>query len=293
MPDDYSVFKLGDQSVRMDTSYEIEKHAPQSGTVISVPDELDYEVSGLPEIDFDTVLEIKPGDRIIFDYNAVKSAIEDGFFYDKVAAIKYSDIYMVTRGEEGFAINGYTVVLPKEDQYTGVIHCPVSANGRSLSVGRVIFSSTPLKGYKLFPEHGPDNEVTVPGETILFHKVDAIRLQYEQHAAQRRILYRMQHRDICARIIDGVVSPLNHYVVIKQDEQRLGRGGIIRGTRDLRKPPTGTIVRYGAGYKDRPLDLPVGTWCQFDELFATSFIENGIEYLILPEFNIPCYQIAA
>lgn len=289
-PDDYSAPVLpGGLMIYQDTSYEVEKHSPQSGVVIKHPEKLDYQVKGIAEIDFDTLMELIDNDYVIFDYTAVKAAQEHGMMFGGLAAIKYTDIYMVCRDKEIFAVNGRVVVEPMNEHSGYNIIIPPSADRKSLTIGKVHYSAKPLGGYKLLPEYGADNEITSPGDMVLFHPVDAIPLQYDTHqrVMHGNTLYRMQHLDICAKIVDGKVIPINNYVVIRQDEMK--STGIYATINDFKKPQSGTVIRVGAGYKDRPLQVPVGAWCSFEEFFATTFEEDGVEYKIVQDINIPYY----
>jgi len=195
----------------LDVRFEEYLHAQTAGIVSHAPEKLRF--NGDPErnsMDFDTDIEVKEGDVVIFNYLAAKLARKEGRILDGgMLLIPYDKIYVAMRGDEVIPVNGHILVEPEYETVESTVIIPDSNIDRSKQLGRILYAGKPNKGYRndLFVKGftSPDTPVNV-GQRILFHWTDAIPLQPVQEihgeVTREKFLYRMQHKDIMALVPD-------------------------------------------------------------------------------------------
>lgn len=206
--DEYQ-FKSGEK-IYIDVTYEEEQHAATECEIISVPDKLFYSTDKKHRdrsVNFDTDMEIQPGDKVYIHYLASITAIKDqksltddegNIYY----FINYHDLFASTRGEKVIMLNGYIAVEPVKDenyQVGSLIEIPdYLKNKSSERIGKVVFVGSKLRGYQFIPDACDDNYDVKPGDLIAYTKNSDIPMQYDIHKSFQgdKTLYRMQRRDI-------------------------------------------------------------------------------------------------
>ncbi len=199
-------FDLGGEKMLLDTSYEPEKNAQTIGTVIKACDHVSFNPSSQNSYDYDVEVEIQKGDRVIFHFLTILSAIKHGKTFAQDGKLyvfmPYDRIFVAIRNDEIIPVNGFVLVRPDQEE----LPVPSSLNivltdlskGSSKSSGTVVYAGVKCMGYAgAFKDLGEDPDVFV-GQKVLFKKMDAIPLQYEFHSLLKEKLYRMQRKDILA-----------------------------------------------------------------------------------------------
>lgn len=87
------------------------------------------------------------------------------------------------------------------------------------------------------------------------------------------------------------LKPLGNRIVVKRQEAKTTKGGIILPETAQEKPRQGTVVAVGPGKiddkgKSRPLDVKVGDEILFSSYSGTEYKADEIEYLILSEEDV-------
>lgn len=193
----------------LDIRFEEQRHAQTAGVVVGVPEKLRFNADiESNSLDFDTDMELKVGDTVIFNYLAAKHSRDlkqvssEGEIF-----IPYDKIYAALRDGDVVCVNGYILVEPEEDIPDMNFIVPDTLKEKSKNLGKVVYSGTPNRGYHKFQQFYPDDEIPV-GSRVLFHWTDAIPIQPDQELhgeiTKQKMLYRMQHKDVLAVIPDGV-----------------------------------------------------------------------------------------
>ena len=200
----------------VDNAYDPEKHATVEGIIYGLPSHLKY--SGIPNIGmpWDTDMELKDGDRVIFYYLSVINAFKPEtmrFFTkdkDRYVFIPYSSIFVALRGDKVIPVNGYCLVEPCEDPFTGNIRERMRKIGleavtletksnTNVSFAKVRYLGKPNRGY--VDSGNSDDGVNVKeGDIVVLRKVSDIPLQYPLHQKfdGGRTFWRVQRRKILA-----------------------------------------------------------------------------------------------
>lgn len=189
----------------LDIRFEEYLNARTAGEVVAVPQKLKFDPSLPTSLDWDTDMELQVGDVVVFNYLAVKSAIEMGnVFGDGVVAISYDKIYTAIRNGQVVCVNGFILVEPEQEHVASTLHLPDIAMHKSKQIGTVVYAGTPNRGYrveKILAGHtAPDRAVSV-GDRVVFNWNDAIPIQPNAELRgeiTRGLLYRMQHKDVHA-----------------------------------------------------------------------------------------------
>lgn len=206
---DELLLSTGDK-LKLVTAWEPMMHAVTSGVVTHVPERLIFD-RDRPESSmlYDTDMELKPGDRVIFDFK-VEEHVRKLDPIDGAYPLRYDDIFVAIRGEQIIPINGIILIeacdtTAEEDVQqvlsTG-LHLPDTViKEKSERYGIIRHIGSPLRGYLHGPEEltEADDEVHV-GDKIVFHPVYAIELQYSLHQIIERgkTMYRMRRKDVFA-----------------------------------------------------------------------------------------------
>lgn len=187
----------------LDIRFEEYLNAKTAGEVIAVPEKLTFNPDGVVTLDWETDMELQVGDVVVYNYLAVKNAIDMGnVFGDGVVAISYDKIYTAIRGNEVICVNGFILVEPEQEKIVTTLHLPEIAKEQSKQIGRVVYAGTPNRGYrieKLFNGHTAPDEPVHVGDRVVFNWNDAIPIQPNvelRGEISRSMLYRMQHKDV-------------------------------------------------------------------------------------------------
>ena len=87
------------------------------------------------------------------------------------------------------------------------------------------------------------------------------------------------------------VKPLGNHVLVKREEAKASKGGILLPETAQEKPGQGKILAVGPGKEDEkgrisPMSVKVGDHVLFSSYAGTEFKTDEEEYLILPEEDI-------
>lgn len=189
------------EKLKLDISYEPEKHSQTTGVVAKVCEHLFYRRKFNPSMPWDVENEVRAGDVAIFHFLTIRNAQKDGkVMYEdgvKYVFIHYSEIYCVVRGGNPMAVNGWILVEPEEKELPKTtFHIPDIAHKDSETRGIVRCAGAKIKDYHDY-DCGEDPDVNV-GDRITFRPSDSIPLQYEFHSTLGKKLYRMQRKDVLA-----------------------------------------------------------------------------------------------
>lgn len=210
---DHIKMKDGGQ-LYLDTSYEPDKHVTVLGTVKAVPTNLHFDPENPSYMPWDTVMELREGDRVIMHYLAVMNAfrpeikkylVQDG---KRLIFVQYRSIFCMIRNEKIIPINGYCLIEPMPDRYierlkeradtAGLILAGMNEkNNKRVVYGTVAYTGIPNKRY--FDKIYTDNGVEVSqGDEVVMRKISDLPTEYEYHAKldNGRKLYRVQRHDI-------------------------------------------------------------------------------------------------
>jgi hypothetical protein len=191
----------------LDIRFEEYLNAKTAGEVVAVPDSLRFDPKGSVTLDWDTDMELQVGDTVVFNYLAVREAMNTGVFLeDGVVLIPYDKIYTALRAGEVVCINGFILVEPEDEVVETFMEIPDNAILKSKQLGKVVYAGKPNRGYRidvLLNGHtAPDDPVNV-GDRVVFNWNDAIPIQPNAELRgeiTRGLLYRMQHKDVHALV---------------------------------------------------------------------------------------------
>lgn len=215
--DPSKILTLSGIELFLDTRFEEQKNAPQSGVVVAIPEKLTF--SHEPEsasLSIQTTMELQVGDKVIFNYNAVPHCRKTGKMIGSDCLIPYDMIYVAIRGEEVICLNGGIIVEPTNPIIKTKLFLPDEVMKEKLKTKGIVryASKMPHLAEQFNPEFNTlaspmiltlkgkfkdlKRYVTVD-DVILFHHSNAIPLQHyhEVHGTlTKKLLYRMRHTDV-------------------------------------------------------------------------------------------------
>jgi hypothetical protein len=201
--------------LRIDTTYEPEKHIVRVGTVIEAPTRLIYH-HNRPGYPWKTKPELKAGDRVVMYFLAIQNCLSpERKLYTKEGNdiyifIKYHNIYAAIEEGNVRPINGYVLIEPVEDpEWTRMVEDakkndiqlvdlrkPSNVN---VTYGKIAYMGTPNEEYadEYKSDRFHDEKV---GDTVILKRIRDIPVEYEYHAKidNGRKLYRVHRHDILA-----------------------------------------------------------------------------------------------
>lgn len=205
------------QKLYLDTRFEEWGTAPQSGTVLAVPEKLRFstDMKDYNSLDFKTTMELQVGDTVIFNYKAWEFARTTGGMVGDDFFVRYDSIYVVVRNNKVICINGIVIVEPAVEEIKTKLIVPDIAKDKKLKIkGTVIHAAerpheqnhnNPTLNTMAAPMVATENgfeelgRFVIPGDEVWFHFANAIPLQHYHETngtLSRKLLYRMQHSDI-------------------------------------------------------------------------------------------------
>jgi len=199
--------------LKIDTSYEVEKHAATTGEVIAVPSELRYpNKSGMYPLDYDVDMDVKVGDKIFFGFLCTSAAKPGSYFEietkekgkEQYYFIPYSEVKSVERDGVPIPANGYVIVEPIEEaSFDSEIIIQPFKDKESERRGIVRFLGAVVREYRLYIKDGlKDGDDLNVGDEVLFKDIEAIPMEYPLHAKFQggdKTYYRMHRKDIYYR----------------------------------------------------------------------------------------------
>lgn len=190
----------------IDTSYEREKHAATTGTVIRVPERLYFSYNnGGQSVDFDVDMELKEGDKVYFHYLSCLNALKDCRYVvyedEYYLWIKYDSMYVGKRGEDIVMLNGWMLMEPINiDSFKSeTLYVPeTSKNTSSSKYARIKYFGKPVRNYLRNKNITEVNLKVEKGDVVMFDPHSDIPLQYDLHADLEgsNKFFRMQRKDI-------------------------------------------------------------------------------------------------
>jgi hypothetical protein len=203
---DAHVAKHGEYKFFVDTSYDVGEHQPVHGTVVAVPDRLDYEHSDL--LDWDTEMELQAGDEVVCDFFDVFCALNelphrwlevDG---EKMLMIRYDRVLAARRGEEIIPLNGYIFCSAiKPEDLSPLERVEWRKVKHDKRFGKVEYVGKRLKGYRYPPVSADDYDLNV-GSVVAWDKACDIPVEHPLHKNFfKETMFRVHRRDIIGIII--------------------------------------------------------------------------------------------
>lgn len=184
----------------LDTRFEEQGHAPTYGTVIGMPDALRFSRDASVEsVQFDVPMELELNDKVIFHFNSLGIAKEQGRIFDRGFMVRYDSLFAAIRGDKVIPLNGNIIVEPESAVIRTNLFIPEIAKKKAKQVGRVLYAGSKVADYRYNPDEF-DGDVEV-GDRILFIHYNAVPLQHfpEIHGkVKKTMLYRMQRKDVDA-----------------------------------------------------------------------------------------------
>ena len=202
-PNDH--IKVGGVDIQIDTSFNPMQHTITSGEVIGLPSRLIFNPDDPAKtMLYDTDMELKVGDRIIFDYLAYNEAIKNDPI-DGGHVIRYDEVLVALRGDDIIPVNGIVLVEPIDiteteevKQMSAFLEVPdYVKQQKSETRGVVRYVGTPLRAYAMDTSRTIyESDDLHVGDKVYFDASYAIPLQYDMHRLIDKTLYRMRRKDI-------------------------------------------------------------------------------------------------
>jgi co-chaperonin GroES (HSP10) len=202
-PNDH--IKVGGVDIQIDTSFNPMQHTITSGEVIGLPSRLIFNPDDPAKtMLYDTDMELKVGDRIIFDYLAYNEAIKNDPI-DGGHVIRYDEVLVALRGDDIIPVNGIVLVEPIDiteteevKQMSAFLEVPdYVKKQKSETRGVVRYVGTPLRAYAMDTSRTIyESDDLHVGDKVYFDASYAIPLQYDMHRLIDKTLYRMRRKDI-------------------------------------------------------------------------------------------------
>jgi hypothetical protein len=198
---DHELILTDGNKLFLDNSYKKGHHMVRTGTVTHVPKHLHFEYFDLLSMEYDTDMEVKVGDELIFHHLAIDFAKKDNYHLaPDHYPIRYDSIFVAIRNGQVIPVNGNVIVEPMVEAISPVF----SQTKTSVHHGVVKYLGTPVRGYFMTPDgtftdKGIDINV---GDHVVYSKADCVPLEFKLHQTLDKgvILYRMRRKDIIATL---------------------------------------------------------------------------------------------
>ena len=210
----------------LDTSFEPERHAPVTGTIVNICTELFFnQIPGNPtSMKWDTDIELQIGDYVVSYYlvsiNALKE--QDGRILtdqndNQYLFLRYDQIFAGRRNGKIITCNGQNLLTPVPDpqvlrleqglKAAGMLHPFKDTKGSSHKMARMKYPAKPNRRYRDPRSYDFEDPIDV-GELVLVRRNGLLPLEYELHAGfeGKQVLYRVQREFIYAIADERVLS---------------------------------------------------------------------------------------
>jgi hypothetical protein len=171
----------------VNTIFEKGMHAPVGGTVLRVPEVLEYDPRS-PILDFDVDMEVREGDFITVEFHEVFSAIENSeqrrvkVGDTECLLVRYDRLIGARRGEEVIPLNGYIFAeaLPAElrSEFEILELKKKQHHGNAAIVRHV---GQKVRRYYWNRDIGADTLDLNPGDKIYFINYADVMVEHEYH----------------------------------------------------------------------------------------------------------------
>ena len=178
------------------------RYSASSGTVVAVCDRL------TKEYDYGTTVEIRPDDKIIFSYMAIRRDphITENITHSRKIGndfiINYNEVYCVVRDEKIIPVNGWLILEGEMEETSSnkIIIPDAYKSRRSQMICTIKYLGTPNTHYNapMFKEEPPESNKWKAGQKVIIPKWKAIPLQNEEFSIVHTglPLYRAQRKDL-------------------------------------------------------------------------------------------------
>ncbi len=189
--DRHDEIKHGTLTLKLDTSFEIGKHAPNKGIVIKVPEKYIYsKESHINTGDWDTDIEIEEGDLVWFDYLAGIECNQIECKGKLYYVLPYHTLYVARRAgnytlmadykpsEKVIPLNGYVLLEPiiNKEKF---IKFEIEREDAKYAI--VAYSGSCNKKYGDSKYY--DDPAIKAGEMVIYGKVLGLFLEQEEHSS--------------------------------------------------------------------------------------------------------------
>lgn len=217
----------GGKKLYLDTSFEPERHAPVTGTIVNICDRLFFnQVPGNPgSMRWDTDIELQIGDYVVSYYlvsiNALKE--NDGRIItdqddNQYLFLRYDQIFAGRRGGRIITCNGQNLLTPVKDPHDNrellrmkeagllpprMMHMV----GNSQKIARMKYPAKPNRRYRDPRIYDFGDPIGV-GELVVVRRNGLLPLEYDIHTSLdgKQILYRVQREFIYGILDERVLS---------------------------------------------------------------------------------------
>jgi co-chaperonin GroES (HSP10) len=207
--DNDEILMSNGEKLKLVTAWEPYMHSVTSGVVEAVCEKLLYDPKNPSSALYKVPIEVKVGDRIIFDYKAEDTLRKDFAPINGCYPLRYDSIYVAIRGQEVIPVNGIVIVeaddATVDEQVQAVLKAGLETtldikSMKSKQYGTIRYIGSPVEQYaQAFDQdfYEPDADLKV-GDRIHFDSRYAIELQYPLHQIldKGRTLYRLRRKNI-------------------------------------------------------------------------------------------------
>ena len=180
-----------------------------TGKVVKCPKVLDFSYL---DYDFETTMEVIPGDEVIFSYVSARAAYEcgltfniDGKFY---FLITYYHLYAAKRMKgvlhyDIIPLNGQLICTSVEEK--NPLELPYDLpddirSRQSVKLAKVLVTGSCNKNYKLFPNHKDDEDIRV-GDIVIVDAYGLLKAEYwDRFFGKEQDIYRVSRLDVIGKI---------------------------------------------------------------------------------------------
>ena len=217
-----SGFKL-----KLDTSFEPEKHANITGHVVALPDRLFFDPTPgqAHSLDWDTDMELEVGDYVISYYlssiNAMSGDRNGRLLEDdqgnKYLIVRYDRIYAARRGDQIVTVNGFNLLTPvrqleertmRERMQKLDLAMPANTHAiKGAKIARLKYVAKPNRRYR-DPRYWDYDDPINPGDLLLIRRNAGIPIEYEYHTSLEgdQVFYRVQRNFIFGVVDESVLN---------------------------------------------------------------------------------------
>lgn len=208
----------GGQKLYLDTSFEPQDHVSVCGTIVKLPEKLNYRKGTIGGMRWKTKIEAEVGDLAYFDYHSALMALgrhagesiqyadENWWIYhgDTYILINYADIFAVSRVihdlQHVYPINGYAIIQPDKEEINSNLEIPYHLRVKaSQTRGKILYLGTPNEEYQDKRKH--DAIDVKEGDTVVFKPAYVRRIEYDLHATLPKGVIVIQRNQILAKYV--------------------------------------------------------------------------------------------
>jgi len=212
-------------SLKLDTSFEPEKHANITGYVVALPNRLFFDPTPGKSwsLDWDTDMELELGDYIISYYlSTINAMAGNGRLLEddeknQYLILKYDKIYAARRGDQVITLNGFNLLTPvvqleektirERMQKIDLVAPGNQILSKTSKIARMKYPAKPVRRYR-DPRYYDYEGHIHPGELVLIRRNAGIPIEYEYHTSLEgdQVFYRIQRNFIFGTVDESVLN---------------------------------------------------------------------------------------